>query len=443
MDWKPDVLIVGAGMAGLAAARALCAANRKVTIIEARSRIGGRVLTAGVAPGGAAVELGAEFIHGKPREIWDIIDGGSLDAHEAAGDQWCLREGGLSRCNKFFERVDRVLKQMSDRGADRSFDDFLRGCCAGLDDDEPKQWAREFVAGFHAADPDRVSEHSLVTDLRADEAVEGDRGFRLRGGYEQLAYALARFVPLQRSQFLLNTTAHEIRWRRGQVEIVARKNDGAELRLEAPRTLITLPLGVLQLQPEEPGAVRFTPALEMKSTSLHQLEMGAVIRITLIFRERFWLKSGRGGEQLRDLSFLFSHDEWFPTWWTPHPFPSPMLTGWAAGARGRALSHQPKQFVLERAIGALSSIFNVAPLTIADAIASWHTYDWQADPFARGAYSWVCVGGEGAQRKLAAPVDETLFFAGEATEWNGHHGTVHGAIASGERAAEEMLVSGF
>ena len=283
-----------------------------------------------------------------------------------------------------------------------------------------------------------MSEHSLLTDLRADDAVQGDRGFRICGGYEQLAHSLARSLPLQRSRFLLNTTVGEVRWLRGQAKIVAR-NNGTELSLEAPRALITLPLGVLQLQPEEPGAVRFTRPLEMKHAALHQLEMGAVIRITIVFSDRFWLKCGPGNENLRDLSFLFSHDEWFPTWWTPHPWNSPMLTGWAAGPRGRALSHQPKQFILERAIEALCCIFNVAPSTIADAISSWHTHDWQADPFARGAYSWVCVGGEGAQRELAAPVEETLFFAGEATAWNGHHGTVHGAVTSGERAAAEIL----
>jgi monoamine oxidase len=439
MDWKPDVLIIGAGMAGLAAARALCAAQLNVAIIEARPHIGGRVLTAGLAPGGAAIELGAEFIHGKPREIWEIIQRGNLAAREGERDQWCLREGGLTKCNRFFEQVDRVLKQMSDRGPDRSFLEFLRNCCQEQTE-ETKSWAREFVAGFHAADPDRVSEHSLVNDLRADEAVEGDRGFRLGGGYEQLVYALAQQIPFTRARFLLNTVVEEIRWRQGHVEIAARTRDH-EIKLQAPRVLITLPLGVLQVPTGEPGAVQFTPPLEMKRTALHQLEMGAVIRVSLVFRRRFWLDAGRGGEQLRNLSFLFSHHDWFPTWWTPQPWATPMLTGWAAGPRGRALSHKPKQFVLERAIEALSSIFRVSPSAIAEEAVSWHTHDWQADPFSRGAYSWVCVGGEGAQRELAAPVDNTLFFAGEATDWNGHHGTVHGAIASGERAAGEISAS--
>ena len=72
-------------------------------------------------------------------------------------------------------------------------------------------------------------------------------------------------------------------------------------------------------------------------------------------------------------------------------------------------------------------------------VVAAHTHDWQADPFSCGAYSYAVAGGAEAPRDLAAPIADTLFFAGEATDFTGHHGTVHGALASGVRAAQEVL----
>ena len=116
-----------------------------------------------------------------------------------------------------------------------------------------------------------------------------------------------------------------------------------------------------------------------------------------------------------------------------------MLTGWAAGPKGRAFSGLPREHVVANATAALSEITSTHASVIARQTMGWHTHDWQTDPFSRGAYSWVRVGGDGAQQQLAGPVDATLFFAGEATNSEGHNGTVHGAIQSGVRAAKEVL----
>jgi monoamine oxidase len=91
------------------------------------------------------------------------------------------------------------------------------------------------------------------------------------------------------------------------------------------------------------------------------------------------------------------------------------------------------------AIDALSDILQVPPKTLRRRIVGWHTHDWQSDPFSLGAYSWVRAGGEGAQRLLAEPLEQTLFFAGEACNTEGHNGTVHGAMQTGVRAADEIL----
>jgi monoamine oxidase len=213
------------------------------------------------------------------------------------------------------------------------------------------------------------------------------------------------------------------------------------VEFSAPRAVITLPLGVMQAPPESPGAVRFDPLLQEKASALYLLYMGQTMRISLIFSERWWEQAavrGGGADALRDMSFVFSHQEWFPTWWTRVTF-APMLTGWAASRRGERLSGRPGRFIRDRALESLASIFDVPRQTLEAKLQSWYVHDWQSDPYARGSYSYVGVGGEGAQSELGEPVAGTLFFAGEATNAAGHHGTVHGAIATGERAAREVL----
>jgi monoamine oxidase len=365
-----DVLILGAGAAGLTAARALTRAGLDCTVLEARDRVGGRLWTAGLAPGGAPIELGAEFVHGQPPEIWQFVSARQIEARETTAEELCRRDNG---------RLD------------------------------------------------------LVRDRDAETRISGDRGFRVAGGYERLALRLQSQIAPQHSRFCLNTIVREVRWSGDGVQ-VSTTNGASKPVFSASRAIVTLPLGVLQS-----GGVRFDPPLASKTEALAQLAMGAVIRVTLVFRRSFWKSSPALKNPGANFSFLFTHHRWFPTWWSVDPWPSLVLTGWAAGGRGEALSHQPKQFVLERALESLSEIFLLPASVIAGALDSWHVHDWQADPFACGAYSWVKAGGIDAQRQFATPLENALFFAGEATDFSGHGGTVHGAMASGERAAAEIL----
>jgi monoamine oxidase len=200
----------------------------------------------------------------------------------------------------------------------------------------------------------------------------------------------------------------------------------------ASRAIIALPLGVMKS-----GSVEFKPALRDKSEVVKNLEMGPVLRVVLLFRERFWEQ----WDDFRDLSFMFTDDPQFPTWWTSNPLERPILTGWAAGHYAKALAGRRPAQVAEVAVQALERIIpqseRIRPL-----LQAGFLHDWQADEYSRGAYSYACVGGFGAARVLREPVEATLFFAGEATNSEGHAGTVHGAIATGRRAAKEALAAG-
>jgi monoamine oxidase len=192
----------------------------------------------------------------------------------------------------------------------------------------------------------------------------------------------------------------------------------------------------------EVGAIGFEPALPAaKIAALDKLEMGKVIRIVLWFHDRFWdeLTPPGSSTTLSDMSFLLSDDEWFPTWWSSMPKKLPIITGWAPFLCAEKLSGQSREFVVERSLQTLGRLMDVDQRMLRGELRDAFFHDWQNDPFSRGAYSYGKAGSDGAQEELASPVADTLFFAGEATDITGNNGTVHGAIASGYRAASQIL----
>ena len=447
MSNNPDIIILGAGAAGLSAAVELARAGLKITILEARDRIGGRIFTKHDPVCDAPVELGAEFIHGRPPEVWTLLRKHHIRARELKGEQWCAQQGKLCQCD-FRSKVDQILEKIDDHGPDQSFLEFLERCCPNTDKDpklkDAKAWARSYVTGFHAADPALISVHSLVQGLRADEKIGGDRPFRMKGGYQSLIELFRRQLHQAGGSIEINTRAQSVRWDQSEMRVTARDEANEGFTFTAPRILVTLPLGVLQANPDDNGALRFIPELPPdKRQALDQLAMGKVIRLSLRFRRRFWEKlrpSHRSkSKTLSRMQFLLSRENWFPTWWTALPDQWPIITGWAPFHCGQRLSGQSESFVVEKGLETLGNLLGIGERELEDLLEASYTHDWQTDPFSRGAYSYVKVGGDGAQSVLAAPLNHHLFFAGEATDVSGHHGTVHGAIATGKRAATEIL----
>jgi len=212
-----------------------------------------------------------------------------------------------------------------------------------------------------------------------------------------------------------------------------------EFRVAARRAIVTLPLGVLQLPSRAAGAVYFTPPLKDKRLALDGLVSGAVIKAALLFRTPFWEELDRA--RYRDVSFFHSPQAAFPTFWTALPERAPLLIAWAGGPKAARLSRVAAPDIVHQAVTSFASVLGTRT-GIEERLAAAWVHHWQQDPFARGAYSYVAVGGHGARRALAEPLLDTLFFAGEAADHEGEHGTVAGALQSGTRAARQALAQG-
>jgi len=438
-SFAPEVLVIGGGVAGLAAAKRLSQAGVFVIVLEARDRIGGRVLTTHPPDLNVAVELGAEFVHGRPPESFDLIKQGKLTAEEVSGEPFCSNEQAIGRCD-FWERIEKVLAMMKKKASpQQSFDAFARGLHDPDIGEEDKRAACSYVRGFHAAHPEEISVQSLIEGMVAEEKIDGDRSFRLPSGYDRLVNVLEQQRNREHSRIDLNTVVTRVGWKAGAVEVEAIRADGSPVTLAAPRLLSTLPLGLLTATGTDKGVVTFDPPLTAKQDSMAKLRVGHVIRVSMIFRRRFWTEMKGDGRSLANMSFLFSRDATFPTWWTLMPIEAPMLTAWGPADAAERLSKLSDAEICEQATEALARVFHTPVQRCREELLSAYTHNWQNDPYSRGAYSYVAVGGSDVQREFAAPLENTIFFAGEATNFEGHHATVHGAIASGYRAAGEIL----
>ena len=433
-DHRYDVIVIGAGAAGLAAASELARAGRRVLVLEARDRIGGRIWSHEEPGVPVPIELGAEFIHGKSKATFKLIASAGGAAVDSGGEHWSLRDGRLTRSRDLFRQV-RVAIQRSQALAkkDLPFDRFLDAHLAGELTDEARAYARMRAQGFDAADTQRASARAIVEEWTGGGSAEEPQ-FRPLGGYGRLLSTLVSGLRASAVQLQLNTAAEAVRWRRGNVEVQARFL-GKRFVACARRAIITLPLGVLQASPAA-GGVRFSPALSAKREALKRLASGPVFKAVLRFRTAFWETAERG--LYRDVRFFHPREAAFPTFWTTLPVRTPVMVAWAAGPKATRLSGASEHEIVDHALSSLAALFGDIERIRGGLEGAW-LHDWQRDPYARGAYSYVLVGGDKAREQLAAPLAGTLFFAGEAADTEGEAGTVGGALQSGMRAAREVI----
>jgi monoamine oxidase len=425
-----DAIVIGAGAAGLAAARRLAGRSLSVVVIEARDRTGGRVrwdaATSAVPP-----ELGAEFIHGPAEETRTLLREAKSATIDIGEEAWAAGAPGELEPAGDWGEAPGIFEGARALTEDESVARFL----LRFDGEEAMRStvaeARAFVEGFEAADPDRASARAIAEEWSS--GVDSTTA-RPLGGYPPMFDHLRAACDAAGVRWRLSTTVRQIAWSRGTVSVETDGPDGEARTFRARAAVVTLPAGVMRRR-GDPGEITFDPDLPAaKRAALQSIEMGHVVKVVLRFRTPFWERVADG--RYRDASFFRCTGKPFAAFWTQVPVRSELIVAWAGGPKATAMSDTSANERIERALEGFGTMLGALPLARME-FEGGSTHDWSTDPLSRGAYSYVGVGGGGARERLAAPVDDTLFFAGEATSTDGQGGTVNGALQTGERAARE------
>jgi monoamine oxidase len=412
------VVIIGAGAAGLAAARRLHDRGVDFLLLEARDRVGGRAYTLASRHGPYPIELGAEFIHGAARSTRELMREIGEQAVPSEGEFFRLSRGHFESTSDRWATTERVLARVDVSGPDSSVAAFLDTIPRDELSADQRADVCALIEGFDAA---IVEDASIIGIAKEWRSGVNDTSHRPIAGYAPVMQHLARIAG---DRLLLQTVVTRIGWSQHNVTIEA-THSGEPLRIYAERAIVTLPIGVLQTQGE-----LFAPALPAeKRAAIDRIAMGPVFKVALEFRAPFWEQVENG--RFRDAGFFQAPDRQLQTLWTRVPDRSPVLMGWAGGGAALRLRNRgadPKGTALDTAAMLFPSVDARAELL------ETYMHDWDTDPFALGAYSYLRVNGADARERLSDPIDDTLFFAGEAAS-SEDSGTVAGALDSGYSSA--------
>ncbi|HII40981.1 MAG TPA: FAD-dependent oxidoreductase [Thermoplasmata archaeon] len=436
-----EVVVIGAGMAGLACAQRLHEARVDFLVLEAADRVGGRVQTDYTIGGGRPFEIGALMIHGKRVVTHAWLREFGLHArplpttrrarfwHDGRVVRLPMGTNAFHRTiglRAFYQGAFTLPKRMiAYEGPDVSLAEWL-------DQQDALPGARMLVdllyAHASAADADALGVMGPAEESALAEEEFGYRNFQLVEGYDALLSR--RSAPLA-DRIRLKTRVTAVRRTGDRVRLETRGDRGDAGEVRAKRAVVTLPLGVLKSD-----SVVFEPPLpEAKRAAIRAIAFGDAMVILLRLRDSDL------AQRLGDFGLLWGQGPTsFHRPYVATRNPPDVLDGFLVGRDARRRAALSGQDILELTLEELRAI--VPPSVHVGRVDAFACSRWPVHPLIQGGYSFLPPGGTLQHRRdLAAPVDDVLFFAGEATHTQGEPATVHGAIETGYRAAAEALRS--
>jgi monoamine oxidase len=284
--------------------------------------------------------------------------------------------------------------------------EFLETHYAAAEYKELRGEITRYVQGFDLANPSKVS----VKYLHKEWTNEDETNFRIDQGYDALISFMAKGLNI-----ITGSPVKSINWENGKVLVQTANGQS----YSAQKIIITTSIGVLQQ-----GSIHFTPAIDDYINAASHIGWGSVIKVVLEFKEAFWKK---------DTGFILSKEK-VPTWWTQSPNTAPVLTGWLGGPPAENYKQVSEEEILQTALQSLSAIFQRE----LPALVSSYISNWVQDPAISGSYSYDTPLSENARKVLNTPLENTIYFAGEALYDGKHPGTVEAALISGKEAAQKI-----
>lgn len=428
-----DVIIIGAGASGLMAAKKLSDAGLTVLVLEARDRIGGRIHTITNANTAAPIEGGAEFIHGNLTATLALLHEAGMEKQELTGEILEMTNGKWKQENDFFENAELVVKQLKSLEKDISIAEFLQQFFAKEKYSGLRKSMISYVEGYYSGEAGRTSAKAFLEEWMSED----EQQYRPAAGYGKMMEYLAGSCKKAGTMIQLSAAVKEVKWHRGHAEVIDIENNV----FVAQKVVITVPLGVWTSDDNTKGAISYSPALPLKTEAAKQMGFGAVIKILFEFEDVFWEDKALAKQTKINLSNLqmVLTDLPIPTWWTQFPKQSPLLTGWLSGPKAKELTDETDEDIMLQALDSLGYIFKIESIVLKNKLKWWKIFNWTNEPFTCGSYSYSAIDTIVARKKLMEPVENTLFFAGEALYEGPETGTVEAALISGINVSKRIL----
>lgn len=369
-----DVLIVGAGATGLMAAYKLSAAGKRVVVLEARGRLGGRIHTLKNELFFKEAEQGAEFIHGDLPVTLDLLKAAGITAQPALGDMWRFADGEFKADDGATPDWSLVMERLDELKEDCSIDEFLQREFASDEHESLRKAVIRFVNGYDSADPKNASAFAIRNEWQHED---DDAQHRVSGGYSNMIHFLADECKAKGGEVFLSSVVTDIYHEANGVQVTVAGGD----HYSAHQLVIALPLGILKAEEGE-GAITFHPQLMQHTRAFQDIGFGSIIKLLLEFDTLFWEGEDIAkfsGKDPKQMAFILS-DEVIPTWWTQNPLRSPVLTGWLGGQPAAEKVQATDEELLELALQSLSNIFKKPMDELRDKLVAFNCANWTAGP---------------------------------------------------------------